>query len=125
MGVKGYRPRPFKILDLEFTDPELKGLEVQCKSVSVKEQIALETNSFDNEELLTLLADRLVSWNVLDDDETVMPTTRESLEDLGIDFVSDIVVAWRYAIVGIKRDLGKDSQSGDTLMEESLSMDAL
>ena len=112
-------------MDLEFTDPDLEGLEVQCRTVSVKECAAIEAKALENDELVALLADRLVSWNVLDDDDTVMPTTLESLEELGVDFVSDIILAWRYAIAGMKRDLGKDSKSGDALMEESLPMDVL
>jgi hypothetical protein len=121
----GYRPKPFRILDLEFDDPELEGLEVKMRSVSVKEQISLDAGTLTNAQLIDLMADRMVSWNVLDDNGIVMPIVRDSLVELGFDFAGDILRAWRRAIVGIKLDLGKESSNGDNLMEESMPMESL
>lgn len=71
-----------------------------------------------------LLAAKMVSWNLTEDDETPVPITVENIRREDLTMIMEILNAWTEAAVGVKATLGKGSNSGSTFPEESIPMDA-
>jgi hypothetical protein len=102
--MAGYRRQP-KTYVLKFEDYE--GLEVVCRSVSVKELlIVLEladamTTAPDKkqmEELFGWFVKRLIGWNLEDEDGKPVPATLQGLLAQDFEFALAMVNAWVGAI---------------------------
>lgn len=70
-----------------------------------------------------LLAGKMISWNLVDDDETPVPVTVEAIRGEDLTMIMEILNAWTDAAVGVKASLGKGSNSGPTFPEESIPME--
>jgi hypothetical protein len=70
-----------------------------------------------------LLADKMVSWNLTEDDDTPVPVSVETIRREDLTMIMEILNAWTEAAVGVKASLGKDSNSGSTFPEESIPME--
>jgi hypothetical protein len=70
-----------------------------------------------------LLAAKMVSWNLTEDDDTPVPVSVETIRREDLTMIMEILNAWTDAAVGVKATLGKDSNSGSTFPEESIPME--
>lgn len=130
--MAGYRHKP-KIYRLQFADEEFDGLEVVVRSLPVGEFMSLirlqnkldEDDTESVEELFKIFTDKLIGWNLEDEEGTKVPRTLAGLMSLDLSFVLQIVGAWIEAMGGVDKDLGKDSTSGGTFLEAAIPTEAL
>ena len=116
----GYRKVP-TIYSLSFAEEEYEGLEVRMKGLKVGKIRKLMTaihGEDDGEsavsEMLDLLEEGLVSWNLEEEDGTPVEAGRAGIDDLEMPFVLDILHTWLDGMTGTSGDLGKDSEHGET-----------
>ena len=115
----GFRREP-KTFRLVFDDPELAGLEVRARSLSIGE---LED---DDLQVYESFAAALVSWNLEDENGDELPATLETVRSYpDVDFMNALASAWIKAVTGVDDDLGKDLPAGRRSLEESLPMEPL
>ena len=121
---------------LKFQDPGFGGFECVMKSLTIKQFKKLASMSdelksgaegaedaLDN--LFGTMAKKLVSWNLEDEDGNPVPATAEGIEDQELDFILQILMAWMDGVAGVTKGLGKDSNSGETSLEEQLQLASL
>ena len=109
-----------KVYKLVFDDPELEGLEVKVRSLSIGEVENDEIRVFEQ------FADALISWNLEDENGEVLPTTLESVRSYpDYEFMALLANTWVDAVTGVKDELGKDSNSGLPFPEGSIPMETL
>lgn len=132
----GYR-RQAKRYWLVFTDPEMEGLKVLMKSVSIAqfmEITGLDDNTILGEgvtlaqgapvagRLARAAADAIVEWNLEDDDGNPVKPGFDALMALDMGFVQAIVKAWFEAISGVAAPLPEGSSDGGPSPEGSLHL---
>lgn len=133
----GYKPKR-TLYKLTFEDPDLAGLEVTARSISVdgllgmidmyEQAQGVDAQKFTPEDvkLLTDLFARFVkvlaSWNIEDDDDQPVPMTVEGLQSLELDFVMQLIEAWISGMVQAPPPLPGSSSSGATSPEASLAL---
>lgn len=110
MGFKANRT----FYTLEF-DGDLAGLEVKLRRGSIRERMEYEALG-DWKKQVDALPQFLVSWNVLGDDEQVLPLTAESLWSLEEPTLTAIVNAYTEAVYP-SAPLGAPSTDGATESE--------
>lgn len=136
----GYKPKRVTYA-LEFEDDDLAGLEVEVRSVTLDQYLAvvgarrlanLPSRQWDDDDtramagLYDALAAALVSWNVEDEDDEPVPATRDGVYSQDITLMLPIGLAWLNAMGGgipEGSDLGKDSAPGPNALEASIPMD--
>ena len=127
MGFKR-NPKIYKLTWGEDTD--YPGLEVQVKTISMGQMIAMRagTNEEGRDAIqanVELLAERIVSWNLEDEDGDKVPPTLEAMLQEDDDLILDIISKWSDAISGVKAPLRQSSPSGEPSLVESVPMEAL
>lgn len=156
MGFK----EPSKVFVLQF-EGELDGLEIKAKGASVQQILGLLNlaslgqgvkleNVKDLDELFSLFASRLVSWNLEDEDgepltfepmdvdvidmvtgvvSKVRETPKEAkvrvLTGRALDLVMSMIFAWLDAVIGTTGPKEAPSSDGALSLVESLQMDQL
>lgn len=114
--------------------PDEDGLIVRMKSIrfgKLRRLIALtDDDSADEmaiEEIVQLMAESLVSWNLEDENGVPVPANAEGLDDQDLDFIMKIVDAWTSRLTGSDGpgDLGKGSTDGGKFPGQPLTMEAL
>lgn len=88
---------------------------------------AEEKSSLDPEvlnEMLEILASRIIEWNLEDDGEPIPPTI-ENLRNEDFGMVMDIITSWTKAVTHVPAPLLGDSNSGNTFPEASIPMETL
>ncbi len=70
-----------------------------------------------------LLASKMVSWDLAEDDDTIVPISVATIRGEDLNMVMEILNAWTDAAVGVKANLGKGSTSGNTFPEDSIPME--
>ena len=129
------------LYQLTFEDPDLEGLEVVTKRISVDGLLkfvdlidaveGLDKDNFKPEDLkivrdlLGRFAKVLVSWNVETEDDQPVPATAEGLMGLDFEFVMPLIEAWITGISQAPPPLPSASAGGDPPPEASLPMEAL
>lgn len=116
----GYKRNP-KVYDLKFDETtDYPGLEVQVRTLTMG-QLA-HVWSADGSALATyeMFVDRLVSWNLEDENGTPVPTTREAIEAEDDDLITTITKKWTQAVMGVPAPLVDSSSSGGTSPAESV-----
>lgn len=68
-------------------------------------------------------AEKLISWNLEDDEDKPIPATVDGVLSLEDEFCMNLISAWLDAIGGVSEDLGKDLTSGGTFQDLSLPME--
>ena len=121
-----------RIIDLSFTEGPNEGLNVRIKSIKfgkVRRMIALMDDDEKDvevmDEISTLLADSLISWDLQEEDGSPVPTTLEAIDDLEFAEVIDLVNKWLDHMTGPSDELGKGSPSGASFPGRPLTMEAL
>lgn len=115
---------------LVWDEGDYEGMEVRVSSAPVGELAEImdlsSKGDYDSTmALIAKLADRLVSWNITEEDGTPTPPTLAGLKSLDLGEMTEIVTKWAQAMVHIPEGLGKDSTSGGSALEASLPMEAL
>lgn len=124
----GYRKIPTIYTLNEFE--KYPGLEVRFKGLKLgrmRKFISMSEDEAANnvDEILGLVVEGLVSWNLEDENGIPVPTTMEGIDDQELDFVLEIFNAWADKMMGISDDLGKGSTSGVTSPVPLPTMEAL
>ncbi|MEV0015449.1 hypothetical protein [Streptomyces tendae] len=116
----GYRPKR-RILALDFTGTEHDGLEASVRGLTVGEELELNEMEWTPQNVVKALVQRLVSWNVEDENGPV-PTTFEGVCTQDGDMVLAILNALRQANSGVSDPLPQSSPSGGPSPEASIPM---
>jgi len=115
----GFKHQP-KIYKIVFDDPDLAGLEVKARGLSIGELRDDEITPAES------FANALVSWNLEDEEGRPLPMTLGTLENYpDLNFINTLVEAWLNAVIGVDDELGKDSGSGKPFLEGSIPMEPL
>ncbi|MGW1617279.1 hypothetical protein ACWCQZ_49880 [Streptomyces sp. NPDC002285] len=137
----GFVPKK-KIYTLEFEDPDMEGLEVKLRGLNTGQLLDLEVKKSAAEreiaegeddghdgavvDLLQLMADRLVSWNITEEDEvTPVPADMDGIRAQELAFNMQIINAWQQAIAGVPAPLEPGSPDGEASLEGSIPMETL
>ena len=127
--MMGYQRRVYKLV---FDDPEMNGLEVTARSVSIgvmRRVMALSDEEGTPETLFKMAEEfskALVSWN-LEEDGVPVPATLEGLEDQDSNFLLEVIGAWTSTIARVDdaSPLDSDSDSGPLSLAGSIPMETL
>lgn len=124
----GYKRNP-KVYRLKFADGDYEGLEVAVRSISMGQLIKFRTGGDDEkdatEEMVELLAERIVEWNLEDETGTPIPPTLDAMKAEDSDFIMAIINQWTDAVAGVKAPLDETSNSGVTSPVASIPTEAL
>lgn len=109
------------------------GLFVKLRGLSIKDLNTVQSMRGMNQDIddqllrdvLGILSNRIVEWNVTDDDGNVIPHDVDTLADEDFGMVMDILNAWTKAVTSVPGPLGERSTSGATFPEESIPMETL
>lgn len=126
----GYRKVP-TIHTLEFK--QYDGLVVRMKGLKIGKMRKVLAILDDEDrpiavlmdEMVKIVTEGLVSWNLQDEHGTDLPTTAEQIEDLEFEMLTDILQAWLGKMTGPDEELGKGSLSGGSFPGQPLTMEAL
>jgi hypothetical protein len=121
-------------LKLVFADPEMDGLEVRARRMSLGElqrlhELSAPTGTLAESqeqiaELYALLATKLISWN-LEVEGVPVPLTVEGLAGSDVLLLRGITTALRRASTEVPAPLDLPSTDGDRSLEESMAMEIL
>jgi hypothetical protein len=135
----GYK-RPNLTLVFGETHGDLAGLEVVMKRMSIDQlaemsglmDFAKSASGDDNalgpearerlRQLCGMVADRMVEWNLEDDDDVPVLCTATELAKQDPTMVYAIITEWMDAVAGVSGPLGPKSPGGDLSMEESIQI---
>lgn len=124
----GFRPKK-KIYNLVFDDPDMDGLEVKIRGLNTGQLLDIDTARDDGGEeaissMLQLMADRLVSWNVEDDEGQPVPADMDGIRQQELAFNMAVISAWQDAVGGVPGPLDAGSTSTELSLVESIPMEA-
>lgn len=134
MGYKRNRT-----VDLKFGPDtgEMAGFEISLRRLSVEETLDIseladipdDTPIHEQKKLVRELTDRvaekIVSWNLDDDNDQPIPPSGTALRAEDLAFVQEIVTAWLDAIGSVSAPLAQTSSAGVPSEVSSIPMDAL
>lgn len=103
---------------IKLTFDQWPGVEVQAGSVTLDEALALDEATTNGK--LDGLAKVLITWNITDERENLIPCDRAGLGTLEIGQAMAIFTAWLDAITDVPAPLGR--KSSDTLPWEVASI---
>lgn len=124
---------PQRTLVLKFDDEDYAGLEIKARSVPLGVLLDLddETSAMrsgagmgQTRSLMSMFTEKLISWNLEDEDDKPIPTTMEGLLSLEIDRAYDIILAWVDAMITVSKSMGKASNSGQQSAPPNFPMEA-
>lgn len=140
------KPKVFKVA---FEEPHsLAGLSLQTHGLSVKEfaafglklgavaeieQAGTNAEKLSQlsgllgavEEVRSMFAEKLISWDMQEEDGSPTPATPDGVNLLSDDEFFTLVAEWLSAIGGVDESMGKDSTHGETFQELSNLMEPL
>lgn len=120
--MAGYT-RNRKIYKLTFDEStEYPGLEVQVRTLSLGQLLDARSRADDEDGTQTMVdrfAERLVAWNLCDEDGRPVPATLDGIRDQDDDLVIAVIGRWQEAMRGVPAPLDGDSSSGVTSAVES------
>lgn len=139
--------RPGRIYRLVFpdTDPVLPEVVIRLKSLSIAQflnvqQLATAADRRGREDagpeqlknvtaaveaLADILTERIVDWNLEEDDDTPVPVTRDEVLDFDPEAFMRVVEEWLDAVAGVSDPLPSTSSDGPPLEELSIPMESL
>lgn len=127
---QGYKRKTYKLKWPE--GHELHGLEVVTKGLSVEAtfematlaaglsgdsatEVKVETANM----LFAGFADRLVSWNLEEDDGTPVPATLAGVQDQDMGFMIALISTWMDAVSSVDTPLPQGSKPGPSMAPEA------
>lgn len=124
----GYK-RKLKTYTLQFDTDDMAGFECVMRGLNIGEYLRVNGMGDADEEtvpgLLDLFADKLVSWNLEDDNNQPIPANRESVHAQDLDFILTIAPAWINAVSGVSGPLEQTSNNGPQYPAVSIPMEPL
>lgn len=125
----GFKRNP-KIYNLKWDDGEYAGLEVHVRSLTMGQLIATQNGEGHNGKKgnaaqIELFAERLVSWNLEDENGQPVPTTLDAILAEDDDLILDINKRWAEAVMGVSAPLPQSSPAGEPSPAESIPMETL
>lgn len=112
MGFK----KPTRIINLVFED-EYEGLEINAKAPSVKTIMKISKLQEESinaiPQLVDILIEHLIDWNMEEDDGSPTVLDKEALDLLDLSLLRGIVEAWATAVAGVSAPLEQDSNNGE------------
>lgn len=136
---RGFKPDR-KRYRLRFEGDDLDGLLVVMRGLGVGEFFDLAEAAADADfnskairrdnvvqmrRLFELIAAGIVEWNLLDDDDQLVPPTVEGLMAQELDLVTTIAEQWMNAMAGVSGPLDRPSTAGVPSEVASLPMEPL
>jgi hypothetical protein len=76
----------------------------------------------DNDLILNLFSDHLVSWDLEDLAGQPIPTSRDGVDSQERTIIAQLINAWQIAMVNVPNPSKTESNSGGTSEEESLGL---
>lgn len=120
--MAGYK-RNRKIYKLVFDEStDYPGLEVQVRTLSLGQLLDARSRADDEDgtkRMVDLFAERLISWNLEDEDEQAVPATLDGIRDQDDDLILALIARWQEAMRGVPAPLDGASSSGATTEAES------
>lgn len=122
------------IFDLIFTDPDLEGIRVSAGSIDTGTFLDMTSTMSGGvtqedisavRKLFTQFSTVLESWNLEEEDGTVIPATIEGMYSLEFPFTIRLIKAWLSTVGSIPDPLESRSTSGETSLEGSMPMETL
>lgn len=130
----GFKPEETHFV-LKFDDPALEGLEATVREVSTEDLLDL-AELLDQvkgktglavagpvKELLAMVGNGLVEWNLTDQADQPVPASYEGLKKQPFRLALAIAGAWAQAMGGIDIPLPNGSSGGETSLEPSIPME--
>lgn len=130
----GFKPKK-TTYTLDFTNQgdDFEGLEVKTGMLSLGTFLKISSlvdtangdmTEADVDELFEQFCTVLLEWNIEDDGDQLVPTTKAGLYSLEFPFVMRLIMTWRDAMKGVSASdpLAEDSNSGEKSLEESMPM---
>ncbi len=127
---QGYKRKTYKLKWPEGHD--LHGLEVVTKGLSVEATFematlaaglagdsATEVKVGTANKLFAGFADRLVSWNLQEDDDTPVPATLAGVQDQDMSFMIALISTWMDAVSSVDIPLPRGSKPGPATAPEA------
>ena len=135
--MAGFKRKVYKLKWPEGHD--LHGLEVATKGLSVEATFEMaslaaglaaesstEAKVATANKLFAGFADRLVSWNLQEDDGSPVPATLAGVQDQDMSFMISLISTWMDAVSSVDTPLPPASANGQSpAPEASLPMEAL
>lgn len=126
MGYKHQIPR----IDVTFDEShEYHGFEVTLRKLKLGEWLEITGMGGDEApgvrhvgDQLERMADKLVAWNLEDEDGNPVPTTAEAVLDQDRDLMIAILNAWLDGLTGVSAPLEQSSPDGAPSLVESIPM---
>lgn len=123
--------RKRKVYKLDFEGTEWDGLVVKVTGLTTGEYLdfvsltaAVDEDDNQTGDLVTMLAEHMVSWNLEEDNEPV-PCTLEGLKANDVGMTMAIVRAWTSALSGVPEETEKKSPAGDSSLLDSIPVESL
>lgn len=142
-AAKGYKPAR-TLYKLDFSGTEREGLEVAARGATMGELLEILEGADQASglaeldevadvakiaerlrELVAPFARKLVSWNVLDDDDEPVPASLDGLLSQELGFVVELITAYGKAMTQAPPPLPAGSPSGASSPEEAAAMAAM
>lgn len=92
--------------------PDLDGLEVRIRSVSVADYGRLTSGQMNDAEAMAAFAGALVAWNLEDDAGQPVPATLAGVGSLDSSFFTQLMAAWVRGMTSVPPPLSRPSGSG-------------
>lgn len=111
---------------------ELHGLVVRARGLSIGDLKVVSSVPMDAKgiqqldavgPLLDVFADRIISWNLVDEKDEPVGTSREDMAQADMRTVLPVVMAWVTEVSSIPDPLPKGSNSGQQFPEVSIPME--
>jgi hypothetical protein len=128
--------RKHKLYKLDFTGTTLEGLTMVMKGMTIGEALQLQhlrdlaDKDLDTQlegltELMTFVAERIVEWDMVEEDGTPVPATREQLMSLDMGDTMLAVERWQAAVEDVPAPLEQPSNGGSTSGTSATSLPPL
>lgn len=128
----GYRHQIPRVVVTFEEGHDYHGCEVTLRRLKVGEWLDITGLGGDDEpgvrhigDQLKTMADKLVAWNLEDDEGRPVPTTVEAVLDQDRDLMLAILGSWLDTLSGVSAPLEPTSTGGEPSLVESIPMDTL
>lgn len=96
---------------LTFDGTELDGLEIRARGMSIDERLRIQKAPGD-QLLIDTFVDRLIEWNLEDENGDPVPVDRENAGSEYSDLVLTAALTWMREVSGVRHPLGRRSSNG-------------
>lgn len=135
----GFRPEP-TVYNLSFQGTPLDGLHVRMSCCTIgeynemlraaasgeegeEEKVRVTLDLLrDNDRILQLFVNHLISWDLEDMAGQPIPTTREGIDSQERTIIAHCITAWQFAMVNVPNLSKPGSNAGETSEEQSLGL---